>query len=417
MSLRPSSLQNVAIALLAAASLALGACGDDSAGTSEGDGTGGGGTGEGGGATTGTGGEGGEGPATSAPAIGDGNAATVTFVTVYDEDSDRLVTDLDFHPTRDELWVVMREPFDDTPCTESLTAGCTALEGSVAIITAPASAAPTAEWKMDPNAWHFMRRPTGIAFTDGDEFATISEARTGNFTDESADFIGPSLWSADPAIFTHQPPGKNGSHIDMLHETPFGMGIAHETGRVFWTFNGDLGAIDRYDFVEPHEVGGEDHTDGTIRRYAMGAVKRASDVPSHLAMDAETGWLYIADTGNGRIARLDTKSGTIGAEFDTYEPMAEAVEMDGEVIEDFVPAGVVTEPSGIAISGSGVGAVIYVGDRATNTIVAFNSLGAEVGRLATDIPALAGLALGPDGGLYATSYDEGSVVRLVVAAP
>jgi hypothetical protein len=416
-------LSRVLLLASIAASMAVTACGDDGETTSSGsgggsgtggaDGSGGGTGGATGGTTTGAGGGGGESVALTAPAIGNGDAAAVTFETVYDEDTDRLVTDLDFHPTRDELWVVLREPFDDTPCTDAISAGCGALEGSVAIVTGPATGAPTAEWKQDRNAWHFMRRPTGIAFTDADEFATISEYRTGNYTDDPADFIGPSLWSADPEIFSIQPPGKNGSHLDMLHETPWGMGIAHETGRVFWTFNGDIGALDRYDFVEPHEVGGSDHADGTLHRYAEGSFLRVEDVPSHVAID--TNWVYVADTGNGRVARLDFLSGTVGTPISPWETMALATTMEGAVVEDFVPAGVLSQPSGIAIAGTGIGAVFYVGDHASGTIVAFDSAGTEIARLATDLPGLSGLAIGPDGGLYAASYDDGRVVRLVVA--
>jgi len=427
MTQRPS-LRTISLASLLFATAALNAaCSDDaettsgSGGESKTDGaggdTGGGDAGTGGAGTGGAGGTAAVDPA--APAIGNGDAASVQFVTVFDDDGDLMATDLDFHPTRDELWISLREQPDDTACTQSITAGCFALQGSVAIVTAPASAAPTSDIEQDPNAWHFMRRPSGIAFGEGDIFATIHEFRTGNFTDDPSDFIGPSLWSSDPSIFANEPPGKNGSHIDMLHETPWGMGIVHDVGNVYWTFNGNVGAIDRYDFAEPHEVGGDDHTDGTVRRFVEGSLLRAPEIPSHLALDHATGWLYIADTGNGRVVRLNTLSGTVGAEFSPYEPMVESVAMDGAVLEDVVPTGLLAAPSGLAIAGSGDTAVLYVGDRATGTILAYTPAGVEIARLATDLPGLAGLALGPDGSLYATSYDEGRVVRLVVtpAAP
>lgn len=412
-SARPLTLH---LALLALGSLALGAgCGDDTSGTG-GSGQGGGSAAEGGG--TGDGGSGGAGGAAAAPtasAIGEGDASRVQLVDVYVDDDGRLVTDLDFHPLRDELWVVLREPFSGAPCTDESRAGCFALQGSTATITGPASGAPVAAWKQDENAWHFMRRPTGLAFGDDDTFATIHEHRTGNFDDEPADFIGPSLWSGDPAIYAEPPPpGKNGSHLDMLHETPFGMGIAHESANVYWTFNGQIGSIDRYDFGFPHEVGGDDHSDGTIHRYVEGQLLRVEEIPSHLEMDRSTGWLYIADTGHARVVRLAAASGTFGETWTPLERMAISQEIDGATLEEVVPAGTLQQPSGLALAGEGDSAVLYVGDRATGEIVAFTTAGVELARFATGLPALSGLALGPDGSLYAAAHDEGRVVRLVV---
>ncbi len=402
--------------LLLAVLVTATACGDD-ASTDTGSGGSASASGSGG-SEDGSGGAGGEAAPATAPAIGEGDAARVTFVDVYADADGRLATDIDLHPIRDELWVLLREPYSGAPCTEDGgQSGCASLEGSVSIVTGPASGAPTFDWKQDPNAWHFMRRPTSLAFGDDDTFATIHEARTGNFEDQDVDYIGPSLWSGDPTIFAIQPPGQNGSHLDMLHETPFGMGIAHDTGNAYWTFNGDIGSLDRYDFHSPHEIGGEDHRDGTIERWVEGALLRVPEIPSHMQLDHASGRLYVADTGHGRVVRLDTLSGTVGAEIDTLEFMAGATYRDGAVLEDFVPAGLLAQPSGIAIAGEGDGAVIYVGDRATSTIVAFDAAGAEIARLATGLPGLGGLALGPDGSLYAVAHDEGRVVRLVVSAP
>lgn len=399
--------------LLAALPGAAIGCGDDAA--TDAGGSGGSASSSGDGPGSGSGGEDAE-PAT-ASAIGEGDASRVTFVDVYADEEGRLATDIDLHPTRDELWVLLREPYSGAPCTEDAHGGCFALQGSVAIVSGPASGAPTFEWKQDPNAWHFMRRPSGIAFGEADTFATIHEHRTGNFEDEDEDYIGPTLWSSDPTIFAIEPPGANGSHLDMLHETPFGMGIAHDNGNAYWTFNGQIGALDRYDFHEPHEIGGEDHRDGGMQRWIEGQLLRTPEVPSHLELDHASGWLYVADTGHGRVIRVDTLSGTQGAELDPLETMnGGAFTVDGAVVEDFVPVGVLAQPSGLAIAGEGDGAVIFVGDRATGTIVAFGADdGAEMARLATNLPGLAGLALGPDGSLYAVAHDEGRVVRLVVA--
>lgn len=345
--------------------------------------------------------------------VGDGSAASVRFTEIFRDEAGRLATDLAFHPQRDELWVVLREPnYDpDAPCTETETAGCAALEGSTEIIHSPGAMRPTAEWKQDQNAWHFMRRPTSIAFGAKDTFATCHEARTGNFTDSAIDFIGPTLWSSDPAIYAVAPsPGGNGSHIDMLHSTPFCMGIAHERDNVYWTFNGQIGAIDRYDFHEPHIPGAEDHMDGELSRWVTGAVLRVVDVPSHMAFDRRDGSLYVVDTGNGRIVRLDSKSGSPGAAFPNPDAIAISNYVDGAVLTEVVPPGQLQAPSGLAL----VGDVLLVTDNATSVIHAFGLDGQHLRELRTELPAgtLAGIAVGRDDRAYFVDFPGGRVVRI-----
>merc|ERR1711974_36901 len=103
-----------------------------------------------------------------------------------------------------------------------------------------------------------MRRPPALAMGDNGTFATCGEAATGNFEDNPAMFIGPSLWSTDLAVYA-KPSGGNGSHLDMLHATPWCMGIAHEVDNVYWAFNGHVGSLDRYDFNNDHGPGNDDH--------------------------------------------------------------------------------------------------------------------------------------------------------------
>jgi hypothetical protein len=135
-----------------------------------------------------------------------------------------------------------------------------------------------------------------------------------------------------------------GSHLDMLHESPIGMGIAWEQRNAYWVFDGcggsqfqnsrqvvnghgenftllqngvgdsngedpkrkdcnDMGDIVRYDFRVDHGAGFDDHCDGIIERYAIGKVKRVEGVPSHMVMWEDH--LFIADSGSGRIGRLN----------------------------------------------------------------------------------------------------------------
>jgi hypothetical protein len=303
------------------------------------------------------------------------------------------------------------------------------LNSKVAILDALDTAEPSVEIKEDGNSWHFMRVVTALAFGDDNTFATVGEARTGNFYDSAVDYMGPTWWSADPAIFA-QDFERNGSHLDMLHATPFGMGIAHDphedaSGRtrpVYWAFNGQLGSIDRYDFKLPHEPGGEDHSDGTYDRYVTGAVKMVSNVPSHMEFadvsllggTAGAGpewWLYVADSGNQRVVRLDPNSGGTPVSIETQDDqIAEPREVPDARLEVVVEPGQLQLPSGLAVAGE----LLFVGDAATSTIHVFDLDGEPLGQLATGLPvgSLAGLAIGPDKRLYFADWNEGRVFRV-----
>ena len=346
--------------------------------------------------------------------IGDGTAASVGVTFIYAPDSPRETTDIAFDPSHENrLWVLMREYESSDPCGEQVATpeGCSSLEGSTAIIDNPGTDAASVQVIKDPNAWHFMRRPTGIAFGAGQTFATCGEARTGNFTDNSIDYMGPSLWSSDLAIYGIQPPGLNGSHLDMLHQTPFCMGIAHQNDNVYWVFNGNAGAIDKVDFQGDHGPGQDDHSNGEYFRYVLGQVARVPNVPSHLAFHQPSGKLYIADTGNGRIVRLDTQTGSMGPQITPlYDPIDPAVQMDGAVLEDVVPSGTLQQPSGLTVAGD----VLFASDYATNVIYAFDLDGTLLRTLQIELPpgSVTGLTLGPDELLYFTEKPTGTVYRI-----
>jgi hypothetical protein len=378
--------------------------------------------------------------------VGDGTLDSVTLTRIYRAPTDLFCSlsgcrpgfavDLDFNPVRPgEMWVVFRQAYSGEPCErDGSTAGCELLESKVAVITAADGAAPSTVLKQDGNAWHFMRLATSLAFADDDTFATVGEARTGNFTNEALDYMGPSWWSSDPAIFAMDFM-LNGSHLDMLHATPYGMGIAHDptlvsaggvsaTEPVFWAFNGQSGAIDRYDFNSPHEPGGEDHSDGELARYVTGELKMVPQVPSHLEFadrslanpDGAGGspqwWLYIVDSGHQRVVRLDPRSGQAAA--------APLVNDDGQILDpkliedaelvEVVPPGLLTLPSGIAVLDD----LFLVSDAATSEVFAFDLDGNVLGKLDTGLPegSLAGITVGPDRRLYFVDWNEAEVVRV-----
>jgi hypothetical protein len=321
-------------------------------------------------------------------------------------------TDLAFNSSvPGELWVTLRQPPSGLPCTNDDDSGCDALPGAVAILSDATSDTPVVNVKADFNAWHFMRRPTAIAWSDTELFATCGEARTDNLEDEPTPYAGPVLWSSDPSIFGARPTGmQNGTHLDMLHATPYCMGIAFDSANAYWTFNGDAGSLDRYDFHAPHEIGGENHADGEVFRYVAGQLKRAPEVPSHLVYDDASGLLYVADTGNARVLSVDPATATRGANaIQVYETLQDSGEMVGATVVDLSPADLFEQPSGLALSDG----TLYVGDTATSYIYVLDTSGKLKKKLNTQLPAgtLGGILVGPDDKLYFADLLTGAVRR------
>jgi hypothetical protein len=343
--------------------------------------------------------------------IGDGSATSVGMAWLYAPDAPRETTDVAFDTVApDRLWVLMREFESPNPCTMQDPSGCASLEGRTAILDRPGTEETTVQVIKDPNAWHFMRRPTSIAFGRGESFATCHEHRTGNGTDDIFDYIGPSLWSSNLAIYGIQPPGLNGSHLDMLHNTPYCMGIAWERDNLYWLFNGNVGAIDKVDFQADHGPGHDDHSDGQYWRYVEGQLSRVPTVPSHLHVNGK--WLYIADTGNARVVRLDTTSGTQGGPFSPInDPLDTRHYIDGAVLEEIVPPGTLEQPSGLVTHDG----VLFVSDYATSRIHAFDLEGNPLNSLQLDLPpgSVTGLEIGPDQRLVFVEKPTGNVFRIL----
>jgi sugar lactone lactonase YvrE len=106
--------------------------------------------------------------------------------------------------------------------------------------------------------------------------------------------------------------------------------------------------------------------------------------------------LYVADTGNGRVARMPTDGAIgsqIGSQFDEV-PMYSA---QGS-LTDVVASGQLGRPSGLTIAHG----LIYVGDQMTGVISAFDKTGAKRASLDTGLGAshVGSIAIGPDGKLY-----------------
>jgi len=302
--------------------------------------------------------------------------------TVIADRGDRLDVprDLEFH--QGDLWVVNR-----------------AFDG-VVLIEDPGGSGQKATKLTEASTEHFMEEVSSLAF-GGELFATCHESRnTYNGWYNPDDFMGPTLW--DPELF-----GRYGgsTHMDMLHQSPNCMGIAHWEDNAYFVFDGGRGELAYYDFKRDHGPGNEDHSDGVIRRYSDVGLKRVADVPGHI--EASDGLLYIADTGNGRVLVVDPSTAAKSRNLSgANEWLAEYSEYAGATVEVFSKS--VDQPSGIAVGG----ARVFVSDYETGEIVAYDHDGLELDRIDTGAVGIMGLELGPDGHLWFVDGEGDEVVRV-----
>ncbi len=325
----------------------------------------------------------------------DGSPASVTLTLVYQAKLDDQPTGLAFNPDApNELWLVNR-------ATDFAT-----------ILYDPGLATTQSKRLHDPDALHFMHVPTGIAFGTkryGMKGSWGTCGESDNPAGHHNSFMGPALFSSDLAIFAKPTASGLGSHLDMLHDSPFCMGIAYEQDNIYWVFDGKHGSLARYDFGEFHPPGGDDHSDGKIGQYVMGELARVPNIPSHLVFNPNDKMLYAADSGHQRIVRLDTTSGTLGPLLPTKEPVVPR-RMDNATLTVLVAPGPLEAPSGIALNDG----ILYVTDNATSRITAFDLEGNLVRKLDTGLPAgsLAGLTFGADGKIYFVDMLASRVYRI-----
>lgn len=307
--------------------------------------------------------------------------------------------DLDFHPDlgRKELWVV--------------NYGTENTGGSTVTFSNAGEVNQTSQYKQDGNAWHFMSLPTGIAFGENGDWANSPGVFDANH-DGGNPFTGPALWSSDPAIYA-QPSGGNGSHLDMLHASPYCMGIAHEKGNAYWVVDAYNNDIVRYDFAEDHGPGNSDHDDGEIVRVAGITVDWIdAQTACHLDLDKKSGWLYVVDGSQKRVIRLDINSGNKFGNpgWGPYETLAEYTNLNSVVWDVVVDSGLVA-PAGLAVMGDR----LLVGDHSNGEIVIYDvsSVPAtELGRIYTGASGLMGITIGPEGHIWFVDTDQNQVVKI-----
>ena len=252
--------------------------------------------------------------------------------------------------------------------------------------------------------YHYLAEPTGIAFSP----ARREVATSGLVGD------GPTLWTSEQRLFT----GSRSSHLDMVHHTETVAGIAAGADgvrREYWVVNGTRGSIDRYFFNEPHELGGMDHSDGVVYRYAEGSLKDVLGIPAHVAFDAASGRLFAADTANGRVVVLESGPEPVGAP-EVIGPRwlpERLFRVEGSQVRTFASG--LRRPSGLLLKRGD----LLVGDHATGRIVVLTLDGRRVRTVDTGVGknALTGLAADARGRVHFLDARRGRLLRLRAALP
>ena len=256
-----------------------------------------------------------------------------------------------------------------------------------------------------------------ISFSDSTSFGTCGDSRNDyNNQAKANDFMGPVMWPSD---FNVYPADKSAHkvHWDMLHSSPYCMGIASSGKAGYYAFNGYNSSIDWVDFEKPHCAGCADHSDGAKRRFEGVKVKRVENLPSNLRFDAQTGWLYVADSGNGRVIRLDSRNSYEIKKIPAFLNDGTLALYSTPVVQELNATGL-KNPSGLAFDRG----ILYVGDAATGIISAWKvdpqgankKFGTLVASLKTGFKpgSLVGITVGPARKLYAIDRAGKRVVRV-----
>ena len=213
----------------------------------------------------------------------------------------RFPTDLAINPLRpNELWI--------SNYGEAYKTGQYSSKAYTITVFDPGAGTQFAVRRKDKEIFtrHFFSYPTSLAFTKDGYWANTS------FFNNNGN-NGPTLWTSDFGIYADSMKYvTNGSHNSMLHESFTSLGIAADETNTFWILDGTTGDVVSYNFGKGHYPGGDDHTDGTIRRYALpDAIKPADGLPSHICYDPATKILYVVDASRQRIVWLNTGNGSV----------------------------------------------------------------------------------------------------------
>ena len=315
--------------------------------------------------------------------------------------------DLEFHPGRaNELWIANRAT------------------DSISIIHNTGLLNQTSENRHDAYGNHFLEEVSAISFGsyhpefDWQWGSAQESVNTYCGLGSPNNFMGPTLWPSSLSHFAveHQDDEYLGSHIDMNHESPFGMGIAHDSDNSYWYNDGYYEELVYYDFQEDHDTGMDDHSDGIVRRYSEIELTHSYGTPGHMILDKDSGILYISDPGADRVLWVNTDDSTyqtqdIMSDSSRLEPLAEYSRITG--VEWGVLDSGLNKPSGIALEGD----QLFISQNGDNRIIAYNlssngKSATEVGSIQTSASKIMGLEIGPNGHLYYVDNGKDEVVRI-----
>ena len=317
--------------------------------------------------------------------------------------------DLEFHPGRaNELWIANR-------ATDTIT-----------IVHNTGLDNQTSEHRVDSNRNHFLEEVSAISFgAYHPEFdytwGSAQESRnTYNGQSNPNNFMGPALWPSSLSHFARENQntgnGLLGSHIDMLHESPDGMGIAHDVGNVYWYNDGYYGELVRYDFQADHDTGEHDHSDGIVQRYSDVQINRMAGVPGHMVLDKDSGVLYIADPAANRVLWVNTDDTSVTKtnimnDASRLEPLQEYSRITG--VEWGVLATGLNRPTGIALHDGQLFVSQYGNGQITAYDLAANGKsGTFLDEIQTSATTIMGIEIGPNGHLYYVDNGKDEVVRI-----
>jgi sugar lactone lactonase YvrE len=269
---------------------------------------------------------------------------------------------------------------------------------SVTIVRHAGTDQRDADTRTTRGADHFLVQPSALAFGQPGFMATAQEMDRVTQRTTPANFMGPTLWPSDYDTFD----GGHPSHLDMLHNSPNGNGIAWETENVYWVVDGAHGSLTRYDFARPHEPGGEDHSDANVRRFANGMFMFMAGVSAHIEFDQMTRRLFLTEPARNRVLTFNPEGATMGARITPNYDGARQNMMTGGTLEVFIDGAMagLERPSGLAL----VNNIFYITDNANSKIVAFNREGMRLDwvDLSSRIPpgSMQGIALDQRGFIY-----------------
>jgi len=311
-------------------------------------------------------------------------------------------SDLDFNKAdQNQLWIL----------NKGVTAG--ELGGTTLMITNPGTTVQSFDYRKDGNAWHFMVNPAALAFGDT-TWATAQDHFNANRQELNGAFCGPTMWPSDLDIYAivGNPASNqvNGSHYDMIHQTPYSSGIAHEVDNTYWVNDGNMGNITKYKFNEAHAPGGHEHENGEVYRHVDVPFTMNPNAPAH--MELKGNWLYYVNPGTKSINRMDITSGTIGKDLSSTanygEQLATFVEVNNTTWETVVSTGLVS-PSGLDLNDD----YLIVSDNATSEIVIYDiNTFEEIKRLKTDALSIMGIKFDAIGDIYYVDYLGQKVIKL-----